>query len=301
MPIYVPPISRRQFLAGVLAAGASLPHWSFGDELDSSGSTRSPRYLFISDVHVGAHMKDEKHHVQPAIEYSRAIDQILALKERPRHIIAAGDYAISRGNPDNCKMFHKLTSRLSEAGMDCHFALGNHDSRKTFLDEFPGAKELIDPNARALGKLVYVLETPRANWFFLDSLHAHDINLGVLGEAQLNWLAAALDARRDKPALIVGHHDPLPHSDKRDTAAFYAVITRRRQVKAYIFGHTHAWGLAAHDGIHLVNIPTTAAWPKGEQSRGFLTATLHEHGMALKLHTLGHKKGEEHELTWRKA
>jgi 3',5'-cyclic AMP phosphodiesterase CpdA len=301
MPIYLPPISRRRFLAGALAAGASLPRWTLAEEAESREDARASRYLLMSDVHMGAHFKQEKHGVRPAEEFSRAIEQILALRDRPERVIAAGDYAIGWGNHGDYKMFHELIARLREAGMSCRFAMGNHDERKPFFDEVPGVKNLIDPHAQSLGKYVYVMETPRANWFFLDSLHEKDRNLGTLGEPQLNWLAKALDARPDKPALIVGHHNPSLSSELRDTAAFYAVITPRKQVKAYIFGHTHRWSLNQHEGIHLVNVPTISAWKEDDQPRGFLTAELHGKGMNLTLFTLGHKEGKRHELTWREA
>jgi UDP-2,3-diacylglucosamine pyrophosphatase LpxH len=298
MPIHLPPISRRQFLAGALAAGASLSLRSFGQE-SKGPEPESFRYLFISDIHIGPHYHSEKHGVQPAVEFARAIEHILALKDMPKRAIVTGDYAISWGNHADYKMLHEWISRLSEAGMSCRFAMGNHDSRRPFMDEFPHAKELADPRAKSLGKYVYVYETALANWFFLDSLHEDDRNLGVLGEPQLKWLADALDARRDKPALVVGHHNPSLRSNLRDTAAFYEVITPRKQVKAYIYGHTHCWGLNKHEGIHLVNVPTVSAWKDAEQPRGFLTADLHPNRMAVTLHTVGHKETKDHELAWR--
>jgi len=301
MPIYLPPISRRQFLAGTLAAGASLPLANFATGGESPRELNPAHYLLLSDVHVGAHFKDKKHDVRPAEEYARAIEQILALRDRPRRVIAAGDYAISWGNEGSYRMFREQTSRLSAAGMSCHFAMGNHDTRRPFLDEFHAAAELIDPHAKGLHKYVYVMETAQANWFFLDSLHETDRNQGQLGQAQLEWLANALDARRNKPALIVGHHNPSLHSDLRDTAAFYEVIVPRGHVKAYIFGHTHRWGLERHEGIHMVNIPTVSAWKENDQPRGFLTALVHHDGMALALHVLGHEEAKHHDLTWRKG
>ncbi|MGB7933682.1 MAG: hypothetical protein WCH04_15950, partial [Gammaproteobacteria bacterium] len=51
-----------------------------------------------------------------------------------------------------------------------------------------------------IDKHVSILETPRANWFLLDSLQRTNDLLGRLGEVQLQWLAKALDARADRPA-----------------------------------------------------------------------------------------------------
>jgi hypothetical protein len=50
-----------------------------------------------------------------------------------------------------------------------------------------------------------------------------------------------------------------------------------------------------------VNIPTIAAWKDDDQPRGFLTADLHDNGMKLTLHTLGHREGKEFGVTWRKT
>jgi metallophosphoesterase superfamily enzyme len=298
MPFHLPRISRRQFLSGALAAGASLSQRSFGRELEGQ-PPESSRYLFLSDIHIGPHYNSEKHGVRPAVEFARAVKHILALKEMPKRAIVTGDYAISWGDHADYKMLHEWISRLSEAGVSCRFAMGNHDTRRPFMEAFPRAQELADPRAQSLGKYVYVYETALANWFFLDSLHENDRNLGVLGEPQLHWLAEALDARRDKPALVVGHHNPSLRSDLRDTAAFYEVIARRKQVKAYIYGHTHCWGLDQHEGIHLVNVPTVSAWKDAEQPRGFLTADLHPNRMAVTLHTVGQKEARQHELAWR--
>jgi 3',5'-cyclic-AMP phosphodiesterase len=36
------------------------------------------------------------------------------------------------------------------------------------------------------------------------------------------------------------------------------VLVPRRQVKAYVHGHTYRWGLEEHEGIHIVNTRAVA-------------------------------------------
>jgi len=128
---------------------------------------------------------------------------------------------------------------------------------------------------------------------------------GLLGREQLAWLARELDARPDKPALVLAHHNPEPlftASGLEDTAPLLQVIEPRRQVKAYFFGHTHAWRVARQGGIHLVNIPAVAWLFDKKQPRGFLTARLLADRAELTLHALdpNHAKhGQRIELPWR--
>src|SRR5205085_4201559 len=90
------------------------------------------------------------------------------------------------------------------------------------------------------GRHVAVVRLPRANLFLLDSLDVTDGVPGRLGEGQLAWLARALDAAADRPALVVGHHDLMtapPPADRKpsgllDTEALLKVLEPRKQVKA---------------------------------------------------------------------
>ena len=84
-----------------------------------------------------------------------------------------------------------------------HLVLGNHDQRENFWAAFPEAK----PALPAADRHAAVVETPLANWFLLDSLYKTNVTPGLLGAAQLQWLAKALDAHADKPALLVAHHN----------------------------------------------------------------------------------------------
>ena len=300
MPIHLPPLSRRRFLAGTLAAGAGalLPRWSFAE-----GAADSEQILFLSDVHVGSRREDELHGAKPAANLSQAVRDVLALKGRPSRAIVTGDCAFLHGEAGDYRLLGELIEPLRKADMEFHFALGNHDRRDRFLAAFPDAQRLADAESKTLDKYVSVLETPTANWFFLDSLRKTGESAGELGKAQLKWLAKSLDARPDKPALLFAHHNPtrLTNHGMLDTAAFFDVMMPRKQAKAFIFGHTHGWHVAHQAGVHLINIPTTA-WLFADQPRGFVAGLLKKDGLTLTLHTLDPKHakhGETHELAWR--
>ena len=133
---------------------------------------------------------------------------------------------------------------------------------------------------------VALLRTPRANWFVLDSLEETLATPGLLGQAQLDWLAGALDANHDKPALVLLHHNPglTGNVGLKDTAALFAVIRPRKQVKAYIFGHTHVWNVWPDEsGIHLINLPPVSYVFQAGEPAGWVHAMLEREGMQLEL------------------
>ena len=64
MPIYLPPISRRSFLAGSLAAGAGI---LLGRDVCGAERKTDPhRWVLISDTHIGTHREDSRHGVKTA-------------------------------------------------------------------------------------------------------------------------------------------------------------------------------------------------------------------------------------------
>ena len=69
---------------------------------------------------------------------------------------------------------------------------------------------------------------------------------GRLGEAQLDWLSATLDADRNKPTLVMLHHPPfktgIGHMDwsmLHDSGALADVIRGHPQVERVLAGHVH--------------------------------------------------------------
>ena len=108
MPIYLPPISRRSFLAGSLAAGAGvlLGH----DALAAERKTNPHRWVLISDMHIGTHREDTRSGTKPAETFVNTVGQVLDLDPRPAGIIITGDLAFLQGLPGNGKKADLLSS-----------------------------------------------------------------------------------------------------------------------------------------------------------------------------------------------
>jgi len=115
-----------------------------------------------------------------------------------------------------------------------------------------------------------------------------------------------LAARPDKPAIIVAHHNLNELAGifgLKDSAALEELFVRFPQVKAFIFGHTHNWGISKHaSGVHLINLPPTAYVHKAGRPSGWVRATLARDGMEIELRSLDVKHPEHaqtRQLKWR--
>ena len=302
MPIELPPISRRRFLAGSLAAGAGLvlPKRLLANQVPADPN----RFALLADTHVSEHRDREYRGIKPAEKLALARKEILALRPRPAAMIIAGDCAVTEGNPGDYAVLADLVRPIREGGIPIHFVLGNHDNLENFYKTFPEAKPKGDPPLP--GEHVGVVTSPRADWVLLDSLQRSNHTPGLLGEAQLKWLAERLEAKPERPALVVAHHNP----DRRkkpsglvDTGALFEVLSPRRQAKAYFYGHSHAWHHAKMpDGLHLINLPTLVWVFDKTQPRGWVDARLRRDGITLTFSALDkdHRRhGQKLELSWR--
>ncbi len=294
MPITLPPLSRRGFAA---AAVASL------GALRADGPAPAPeRWALFSDTHIPADPAAQRGTVRMAENLRRCVTEALAWK--PARALVNGDAALKNGQPGDYATFVGLLQPLRAAGVPIHATLGNHDHRENFLAGCAGLRHAERPVA---AHHVGVVEGVHANWFLLDSLEKVDNTPGLLGKAQLQWLAAALDKRPGKPALIALHHHPvsLPLIDVRglqDADDLWEVVRGRRQVKALFFGHTHHWAQVQLAGIHLVNLPPTAYVFQKSDPNGWVELEVRPDGAGMVLRTLDPqhpKAGETHALKWR--
>ena len=197
MPITLPPLSRRRFLAGSLAAGAGLllrtPWLGAAD-----GPAVDPhRVALLSDLHIAADpavVAARRQHVQ---QPEAGLRRSARLDPRPAAVIVDGDLAYLKGLAEDYATVVGSLKPLREAGMPIHMTLGNHDDRARFWEAIPRGEGAA---ARPVeDRQVLTIESPRANWFILDSLDKTNGTPGVLGPKQLDWLRLALDAKAEKP------------------------------------------------------------------------------------------------------
>ena len=301
MPIHLPPLSRRRFLGRTLAAGAGL---ALAPELFAGPSQTDPdSWALLSDTHLAGDRTLKARGINMTEHFESVSRELSALPKRPAGVFITGDFAFNSGQASDYAVVADLLRPIRQAQMPVHLTLGNHDHRERFWEAFPDEKAAQRP---LVDRQVSLLRTPRANWFILDSLETTLSTPGLIGPEQLDWLGQALDANPDKPALVLVHHNPFFHGGNmglKDTVAFLEILRPRRQVKAYIYGHTHAWGVFQDtSGIHLINLPPVSYVFKDGEPSGWVHAQLGRKAMDLELRCIDptHKlHGQKHNLAWR--
>jgi Icc protein len=301
MPIHLPAISRRQFLVRSLAGGATL---ALGPNLLAAVKHTDPNsWALLADTHLAADRGLMARGINMTDHFTSVSRELLALPKRPAGVFIAGDCAYNSGQTGDYRQVADLLEPIRGAQMPVHLALGNHDHRERFWDALPKEKAAQRPLA---DRQVALLRAARANWYVLDSLEETLSTPGLLGQAQLDWLAGALDANPGKPALVLIHHNPgqiASVSGLRDTEALLGILRPRKQVKAYIFGHTHHWHVKQDvSGVHLVNLPPVAYVFQPGEPAGWVQATLERNGMRLELRCVDpahNAHGQVVKLQWR--
>lgn len=299
MPISLPALNRRQFL-GASAAGAAA-FCLAGESLARDPQTDPNRFALLADTHIDGNRDTIARGVNMFQNLHKTCAEIQALPELPAAVLIGGDCAYLKGTSEDYANLMELIKPVRESGLPVHMAMGNHDNRERFW----AAAGAADRDARLPERHALMLDAPHANLFLLDSLDVTNKTPGVLGETQLQWLTGALDAAADKPAIVMLHHNPDSRpepSGLTDTAALFAAILPRRNVKALVFGHSHNWSLGVQDGLHLINLPPVAYVFGADKPNGWVNARLTANSMKLELRTLDATHplhGQQTDLAWR--
>lgn len=298
MPIHLPHLSRRGFLVSVGAGLVACSTPAMGREVESD------LVYVLNDTHIG-----EKHPADSPVpsHLRQVVDELVKLDRPPVCVLINGDLALRDGQPGDYRHFEKLLRPLSEAKIDVHLTLGNHDNRETFFEVLQDQRQAAPPvNSRHIS----VVETRFANFFLLDSLTKTMVTQGTLGADQLRWLAKALDGRPLKPAIVVAHHNPRLGGDPLhfpgglvDSQPLWDILASRSHVKAFVHGHIHHRSFAEHKGIHIINTPATSFVGNPQESTtGWTVARLTTNGVTLTTFTNERShawNGKTEMLVWR--
>lgn len=304
MPVHLLQLSRREFLKCAALAGVATAFAPSGYAGLFGKSRDKNTFAFFSDNHIAADAALEHSEVNMADNLAACGRELAAWPVKPATVIVNGDLAFKAGLTGDYATFGKLTEPV-RALAPMYLSLGNHDERENFWTAFPHDADV--PRAVA-NRQTAIFSSPRANWFLLDSLDVTEAGPGEFGTAQLDWLARELAARPDKPAIIVGHHNLSAAgatAGLKDTAAFAEIFARQRQVKAYIYGHTHNWHVEQHaSGVQLINLPPTGYVFKAGRPSGWVRATLARDGAEFELRSLDPQHPEHaqvKQLQWRNS
>jgi 3',5'-cyclic AMP phosphodiesterase CpdA len=309
MPLELGILNRRRFFAGIAGAGVS---WLGQQALSAAEAIEAPSgtWALLSDTHIPAKLGERHRGACMAENAERVVSEILSRDAGTGGVIVSGDCARLFGHADDYRNFAGLIEPLVHGRREVHLLMGNHDNREVFSQTCATAFPDRDGPS---GRRTAFLPSEHLNWFLLDSLEEGSPVAGRLGRDQLDWLAAALDRHPDKPAVVMAHHHLKirdekgrifkPMSALRDSSELHEVMKSRRQVKAYFYGHTHRWEIGrTREGIHLVNLPSSAYVFDPSQPGGWVEATAREDGLDLELrslHSLHPAHGERHRLKWR--
>ncbi|MDZ4688396.1 MAG: metallophosphoesterase [Planctomycetaceae bacterium] len=304
MPLHVAPLSRRSFLAQGAAAAAGLTMLRSGWGADAGANPHL--WALLSDTHVPNSPEVTSGETNMTNNLRQVVREVTALKTRPAGVIINGDCAYLKGLPADYANLAQCVAPLSDAGLPLHVTMGNHDDRGPLYDALKSQK----PERPLLeSKHVTIIESPHANWFLLDTLTQVDVVTGEIGAEQREWLAKALAARPDKPALVMAHHTPQfdppaegkPWGGIKDTAEFMDLLGSHKHVKAFLFGHSHNWTITRRGNLQLINLPPVAYVFAAGKPNGWVLAEVRENGLTLSLRTIdpAHKQnGELVNLTW---
>jgi 3',5'-cyclic AMP phosphodiesterase CpdA len=299
MPLHLPPHSRRRFLAS-LAGGIAAVHSAVQLSAAEAGSEQ---WLLFSDPHVAADKATMARGVNMTENLERAVRAALAKGKGAKGVFVNGDCAYNTGEAADYATFTQLIDPLRQAGLPVHVTLGNHDHRENIRK---GLKEAGEQKAVVTDKQVSIVAGKEVNWFLLDTLDVVNKTPGRLGEVQLAWLANELDARKDKPAIVMMHHNP-DLKDKptglTDTAKLWEILAPRKQVKALFYGHSHTWKVEQHEsGIHQINLPAVAYVFNQAMTNGWVEASVTAKQMTVRLNAFNESfadNGKDKVLVWR--
>src|SRR4051794_39304306 len=145
MPVYLPPISRRRFLAGSAAVASGLLWGETLRAVAAEGSADPHRFALLSDVHIATDRAAVLRGVNMGDHLAKVVAEVAALSPRPAASVINGDLALGTGESGDYGTLLNLLKPMREAGVPVHLGLGNHDHRDRFRAALPDRERGVTP------------------------------------------------------------------------------------------------------------------------------------------------------------
>jgi 3',5'-cyclic-AMP phosphodiesterase len=288
-------IDRRGFLKASMGAWAAPLVTS---ALLRGDSLANARWALLSDTHISANTSDSYRGFKPHQNLAKVCGQLKTAKFNA--ILFNGDLARMEGRRRDYQQFINFVDPLADHA-PLVMTLGNHDDRSNARDTLT---KLSGDRQRIEKKLVTTIESGPFRFVLLDSLFITNIIAGRLGKSQCDWLSASLAENREKPTIVIMHHNPVGErvGALLDRDRLLEILDGQRQVKALIYGHTHTYRFEQRNGLHLINLPAVAYNFANGEAVGWVEANFSLAGADFKLHAIaGETKddGKTTSVNWR--
>ena len=200
--------------------------------------------VIFSDAHVcGENVRAAKFTPKRLAAF---VDEVLAMRPRPRRVIHLGDLAWHHGHPADYAVSKPMLKRLEDAGIELVFCMGNHDRRSEFAKAWPGHLE----KSPVPGKFVSVTSLGTADLVILDGLQGTDDRRlddmgpggGMLTPDQFAWIKKTLPKRK-RPFFVASHfpEEELKTPDNKHENLGRWLIKNAPMCVGYLHGHWHEW------------------------------------------------------------
>lgn len=209
----------------------------------------------LSDTHIKRPDELAYGQVDTADHLRRAIAHLNALAPRPDIVLFTGDLT-DHGTAAQMDHACSLMSALENPVLPVP---GNHDDRSRFAAHFPGLARQASGTAFS-----YIADRGPLRFVMLDSSVPGQPH-GQLGQASLDLLREALDAKPARPIIIAVHHPPVQvgigHMDcqnLRDAEGLAEIISAAPHVLAVVCGHIHRTIHTRFAGTSVIVAPSPA-------------------------------------------
>jgi Icc protein len=208
--------------------------------------------LQISDTHLHAAADSRMRGVTTYATFLAVLEHAQRDRRWPVDaILATGDIVQDESRAG----YERFRAALEPLGVPVYAIPGNHDDPNLM-------GEILMSGDFQLGG-----ELRRDSWsIVLLSTFLAGEDAGGLGPARLQGLKQALAAHTGQHILVAMHHHPLPMGSAwldgvalRDSADFWQIVDRQRNVRAVICGHVHQAADRTRNHVRFLSTPSTCA------------------------------------------